>query len=65
MVTISVEERLAIIQSELELLRVELARKGEEPFVLLEMEDLLKTLANELGGEEKRGNSARIYNQQP
>ena len=65
MVTIPVEERLAVIQSELELLRIELACKGEEPFILLEVEELLKTLASELGGEGKRRNSVGIYNQQP
>ena len=45
MVATQVEERLAVIQGQLELLRAELAQEGEEPFTLAEVEALLEDLA--------------------
>jgi len=49
-----VGERLAVIRDQLELLRVELAREGEEPIALAEVEALLEDLAQELEDQEER-----------
>jgi len=53
MVATQVEERLAVIQGQLELLRAELAQEGEEPFTLAEVEALLEDLAQELEGQRR------------
>ena len=54
MMATQVEERLAVIRGQLELLRAELAQEGEESLTLAQVEALLEDLAQELESQRRR-----------
>jgi len=53
MMATQVEERLAVIRGQLELLWAELAQEGEESLTLAQVEALLEDLAQELESQRR------------